>query len=461
MTTVLLRSGELREIETRHAGDTPPLMERAGRAAAMLAQRLAGRRGRVLVCAGPGNNGGDARVMARHLRSAGLGVEVVGAGDPIPPGDYALVVDGLFGIGLTRPLAGPYAQLVERINAFRGPVLALDVPSGIDGDSGRVLGCAVRASHTISFIGGKPGLYTLDGPDHSGAIGVDNLGLDLAGYPGALLDVADFAAQLRPRRRNSHKGHFGSLAVIGGAPGMTGAALLAARAGLQLGAGRVFAGLLQPLAVDPVQPELMLRTPDDALAAATTVVAGPGLGTGDAALAWLRRIVADELPLVLDADGLNLLAAHPVLARQVALRATATLLTPHPAEAARLLSVDVASVQADRVAAAIELARRFRAQVALKGCGTVLAGPDGRWRINTTGNAGLASAGSGDVLAGIAGALLAQGWPADTALAAAVHLHGAAADAAAGSGAGPVGLAAGELIPFARTQLNRLIAAHA
>lgn len=454
MTTVLLRSQELRAIETRHAGAKPPLMERAGRAAASLARRLTGGRGRVLVCAGPGNNGGDARVMARHLQAAGIGVAVVGAGEPIPPGDYALVVDGLFGIGLGRPLAGPYAELVERINAFAGPVLALDVPSGIDGDSGRVLGVAVRATHTLSFIGGKPGLYTLDGPDHSGEVSVDDLGLDLAGHAGALLDASGFAALLAPRPRNCHKGHFGSVAVIGGAPGMTGAALLAARAALNLGAGRVFVGLLQPLVIDAMQPELMLRSVDDALAAATVIVAGPGLGLGDAALEILRRVVGEELPLVLDADALNAIATRPVLARQLALRSSPTLLTPHPAEAARLLSSSVDAVQADRVGQAVELARRFRAHVALKGCGTVLAYPDGRWRINTTGNAGLASAGSGDVLAGIAGALLGQHWPAEAALAGAVHLHGAAADAAVAAGSGPIGLTAGELIPFARALRN-------
>jgi hydroxyethylthiazole kinase-like uncharacterized protein yjeF len=462
MHTALLRSAELRTLETRHAGLVPSLMERAGAAAAALArQLLKGSRAPVLVFAGPGNNGGDARVLARVLARQGIAVTVTGIDDEVPAGDYGLVVDGLFGIGLARPITGAAAELVARINAFRGPVLALDIPSGVDGDTGRVMGVAVCATHTISFIGGKPGLYTLDGPDHCGEVSVADLGLQLDGFPGALLAIDDFRACLKPRPRNSHKGSYGSLAVIGGAAGMTGAALLAGRAALKLGAGRVFVGLLQPLAVDPVQPELMLRTPDDALAQATAAVIGPGLGASGAAVDMLRRAVGADFPLLLDADALNLLAAHPVLAARVARREASTIITPHPAEAARLLATTTEAVQADRVGAALQLAQKFKADVALKGCGTVIADPDGSWRINTNGNPGLASAGTGDVLSGMAGALLAQGWPAPAALCGAVHLHGAAADALAATGAGPIGIAAGELIPVARTLLNRLIAANA
>ena len=462
MLTALLRSTELRELETRYADAKPPLMERAGRAAAAFARQLLGaRRAPVLVLAGPGNNGGDARVMARVLGEWGIQAVVVGPGDAVPSGKYALVVDGLFGIGLTRPIGGPYGELIARINAFPGPVLALDIPSGLDADTGRVMGVAVRATHTLSFIGGKPGLYTLDGPDYCGTVSVADLGLSLDRFPGALLDIDDFRDWLKPRPRNSHKGSHGSLAVIGGAAGMTGAALLAARAGLKLGAGRVFVGLLQALAVDPRQPELMLRTPDDALEQATAVVVGPGLGASDTALEVLRHAIGMHVPLLLDADALNLLATHPVLAAGVARRTVPTLLTPHPAEAARLLAKSTEAIQADRVVAALQLARHFRAHVALKGCGTVIADPDGRWRINTSGNPGLASGGTGDVLSGMIGALLAQGWPAAAALSAAVHLHGAAADTRVAAGDGPIGIAAGELIPVARRLLNRLIPANA
>lgn len=459
MNSPLLRSTELRDLENRHAAARPPLMERAGFAAAEFArQLLQGSRAPVLVLAGPGNNGGDARVMARVLRQRGIKALVVAPGDAVPPGQYGLVVDGLFGIGLARPLAGAWADLVARINAFAGPVLALDIPSGLDGDTGRVLGVAVRATHTLSFIGGKPGLYTLDGPDHCGEISIADLGLELGDFPGALLSSDDFRACLTPRSRNSHKGSYGSLAVTGGAAGMSGAALLAGRAGLQLGAGRVFVGLLHSLAIDPAQPELMLRSPDNALAHATAAVIGPGMGASAAALDFLRRAVSADCPSLFDADALNLLAAHPVLAAGLARRTQPTLLTPHPAEAGRLLGSSTAAVQADRVAAALQLAQRFQAHVALKGCGTVVAHPDGRWRINTSGNPGLASGGSGDVLSGFIGALLAQGWAADAALAAAVHLHGAAAEALTAAGDGPIGIAAGDLIPAARRLLNRWIA---
>ena len=462
MNTPLLRGSELRELEKRHGDARPPLMERAGHAAAEYArQLLKANRAPVLILAGPGNNGGDARVMARVLQQQGIAVILVGPGDAVPPGKYGLIVDGLFGIGLARPVQGAWADLVARINAFPGLVLALDIPSGLDGDTGRVLGVAVRATHTLSFIGGKPGLYTLDGPDHCGEVSVVDLGLRLDGFPGARLSVDDFRSCLKRRLRNSHKGSYGSLAVIGGATGMTGAALLAARAGLKLGAGRIFLGLLHALAVDPLQPELMLRAPDDALAQATAAVVGPGLGASDAALAILRRVASADFPLLLDADALNLLEARPVLAAHVARRTAATVITPHPAEAARLLATSVEAVQADRVGAALNLAQRFKAHVALKGCGTVVAHPDGRWRINATGNPGLASGGSGDVLSGMVGGLLAQGWPAAAALCAAVHLHGAAADELAARGDGPIGMSAGELIPVARSLLNRLIHANA
>jgi hydroxyethylthiazole kinase-like uncharacterized protein yjeF len=446
------------------------------------------------VFVGPGNNGGDAFVLARVLREQGIDVCVVFRGEAeklpvdarrafaqwramgtmgarvyadVPTGDYGLVIDGLFGIGLMRPIAGDYAALVERINGFAGPVLALDIPSGLDADTGCVVGgeagYCVRATHTVSFIAGKPGLYTLDGPDHCGEVTIETLGLpdkNTDEYPGALLTLDDFRSHLTPRPRNTHKGSFGSLAVIGGAHGMTGAALLAGRAALHLGAGRVFVGLLEPMAVDPVQPELMLRSAADAMSQATAAVIGPGLGVADDALEMMRRIASADFSLLFDADALNLLALHPVLAARVAKRSAPTLLTPHPAEAARLLATTIERVQADRIAAALELSRRFNAHVALKGCGTVIAHPDGRWRINTTGNAGLATGGTGDVLSGMTGALLVQHWPAGKALNCAVHLHGAAADRLAQEGQGPIGLSAGELITPARQIFNDWITPH-
>ena len=221
----------------------------------------------------------------------------------------------------------------------------------------------------------------------------------------------------------------------------------------------MYVGLLERLALDPQHAELMLRAPEEAIAMASTAVVGPGLGDTPAADAWLIRLVSADFPVLFDADALNRLARRPDLGERVAARHAPTVLTPHPAEAARLLGVDTAQVQADRIAAALQLAQRYHAVVVLKGNGSVVADPSGQWRINTTGNPGLAGGGSGDVLAGIVGALLAQGWPAWQALTAGVHLHGAAADRCVAQGQGPVGLTAGELIPAARSVLNRWIAA--
>jgi hydroxyethylthiazole kinase-like uncharacterized protein yjeF len=346
----------------------------------------------------------------------------------------------------------------------RCPLLALDCPSGLDADTGKLCGVAIRASHTITFIAGKPGLYTGDGPDHCGVLTIAALELDaerLAKATARSVGVDLFADCLHPRARNSHKGSNGSAGILGGASSMVGAAFLAGRAALRLGSGRVYLGLLdrQAPAVDLLQPELMLRQPEALLASGLSALAcGPGMGTSDDALALLRRACALDIPLLLDADALNLLASdhdlqHAVLARVT--RDSPTLLTPHPTEAARLLGRDAAAVQADRGGAALELAARYRAVVVLKGCGSIVAAPDGRWFVNTTGNPGLGTAGTGDVLSGLVVALLAQGWPALDALLAGVHLHGAAADASVASGCGPVGLTAGEIIDSARACFNR------
>ncbi|MDP2794072.1 MAG: NAD(P)H-hydrate dehydratase [Sulfurisoma sp.] len=486
----ILRLADLREIERRPASAVPRdtashnfLMERAGAAAAeVAAAMLAGAAAPPLIVCGPGNNGGDGFVVARLLRQKGFAPIVVFAGDAarlpedarsahaawlaaggscidaIPDQPFALAIDALFGIGLARPVEGRPAELIARINALPCPVLALDIPSGLDSETGRIMGCAVRANHTATFIALKPGLLTAAGPDCRGEISVHELGLQVGSAAGRTVAPDLFATGLQARPRDSHKGSFGSAAILGGAPGMAGAALLAGRAALKLGAGRVYVGMLERLVVDPAQPELMLRDPGDAIAHATALAIGPGLGQSDAALDLLRRVASADFSLVVDADALNLLAAHPVLLNQFARRAAPTLLTPHPAEAARLLATATEAVQADRLGHALELAKRCNAHVVLKGCGSVIAAPDGHWWINTTGNAGLASAGSGDVLTGIIVALLAQGWTVQDALLAAVHLHGAAADELAEHLGGNVGIAAGELIAAARSIFNRWIA---
>ena len=484
----IFRTAELRRVETAAHGQPP--MERAGIAAAEVARGMVGERdGSVLVLAGPGNNGGDAFVLARRLRETFFDVVVVFSGDraklppdaadahrafigaggatvaDIPAGWHgSLIVDGLFGIGLARPLAADYASRVERANGSGIPILALDVPSGLDADTGVAPGPTIRAAATATFIALKPGLLTGDGIDCCGDVSIHPLGLEpeaSAPAMGHRLDwsalAADLPAVLTRRARSVHKGTFGTLAIVGGADGMVGAPLLAGRAALHAGTGKVWLGFAtgNPPAFDSGRPELMLRAADQVLnAGASAIVCGPGLGMTSAANALLARAMAEQVPLVLDADALNAIAADPALAAAVARRLSPTVATPHPAEAARLLGTATAAVQADRLGAAQALAAKLRAAVVVKGAGSVLAYPDGTWDINASGNPGLASAGTGDVLAGFAGAFLAQGINAKTALRLAVCLHGAAADACVVAGFGPLGLTASELAPAARTLLN-------
>ena len=432
-------------------------MERAGAAAAELAARLASDRQKdILVLAGPGNNGGDAKIAAARLQERFFRVTLVDK--PQVPADKAwgLVIDGLFGIGLARDVEGDYARLVDYANRQGCPVLALDIPSGLHSDTGRVMGSAVRASHTITFIGLKPGLLTLDGPDRCGEITVADLGLP-AGDASAWVAVPElFRNALKRRPLNFHKGMAGSLGIVGGASGMSGAAVLAGRAALKLGAGRVYVGLLDPaLALDPGAPELMLRHADDALGQdLDALVVGPGLGMSERAETLLGAALSSELPCVLDADALNLIAGNADLRHACARRSAETIVTPHPAEAARLLAESTATVQSDRVKAARALSENLNAHVVLKGNGSILAARDRHWFINRTGNPGMASAGMGDVLAGILGALLAQGYTGEAALVLGTHLHGAAADELVRRGIGPIGMTASELIDAARHLWN-------
>ncbi len=470
MSIPIYTTAEIRRIESAAASAQPPLMERAGLAAADLAAALASERGKeVVVLAGPGNNGGDARIAARILAERFFRVTIVETPEALGAAarSCALVIDGLFGIGLARAVTGDYARMVEWANAQACPVLALDVPSGLASDTGRVLGCAVRATHTLTFIGYKPGLLTLNGPDHCGEVSVAGLGLDAPATPsstGWVVAPALVAHALKPRPLNFHKGSAGSVAIIGGAPGMCGAALLAGRAALRLGAGKVHVGLLDPAApgFDPACLELMLRHPDEVLGLdLDAIVAGPGLGQGDRAQILLGAALASDIACILDADALNLLAGSDSLRQACTRRSADTLITPHPAEAARLLGTTTSEVQNDRLGAARLLRERFNAHVVLKGNGSILATNDGRWFINTSGNPGMASAGMGDVLAGILGALAAQGLAGQDALLLGVHLHGAAADDCVARSAGPVGLTAGEVADAARRVWNAWLAAQA
>jgi hydroxyethylthiazole kinase-like uncharacterized protein yjeF len=452
-----------RALEQRALAASPPhtLMRRAGLAVARLALAVAPHAERVWVAAGPGNNGGDGLEAALHLHALGRRVVVtLVAGEPRPGSDAAdglararaagvpfggappeapqLVIDALLGLGAARAPQGALAAAIEAINAADAPVLAVDLPSGLDGDRGRPFGAAcVRAAHTLALLTGKPGLHTAAGRDAAGTVWLDTLGIDDAAAPDAWLGSAPARA---PRTHASHKGRYGDVLVIGGACGMTGAAWLAGTAALAAGAGRVYVAPLDATAATPPRAELMLRPLADALAPAqlgsATVVCG--CGGGDAVGDVLDAVFARAGTLVLDADALNAVARDASLRARLRVRgahARATVLTPHPLEAARLLGSDAATVQADRLFAAQRLADEFGAVVLLKGSGSVIAAPAWVPQINPTGNAALASAGTGDVLAGWIGGAWAVS--ADNRLEAArvaavesAWRHGAAADAA-------------------------------
>ncbi|MDZ7652211.1 MAG: NAD(P)H-hydrate dehydratase [Burkholderiaceae bacterium] len=467
---------QLREIEQRAAVELPAetLMQRAGSAAATWIARRFPRAQQIVIVCGPGNNGGDGYVCGSVLHALGRVVECVALAPPATSDARAaaarwqsaggatraalsdannadLAIDALFGIGLARPLDGEYLAATRWLSARA--CVALDLPSGLDADTGTWVGgtAGVRATATISFLGAKPGLFTADGIDASGGVVVDPLGLELPDSDGELIGPEAFASIVEPRAANTHKGRFGQVVVIGGTTGMTGAALLAGRAALRLGAGRVYVDTLDgSMKVDLQQPELMFRAPD-AEDAAPVAVIGCGLGTSAAARQRLESALGACAAYVLDADALNLIAADTALAQRLRRCREPRILTPHPLEAARLLGLSASEVQADRVAAARRLAERFDATVVLKGAGSVVATRERYW-INPTGNAALASAGTGDVLAGMIGALLAQGYDAVRAVLAAVWLHGRAAD----DFGADVGLVAGEVAPLAARALGRL-----
>lgn len=443
-----------RAVETRAAASLPPhtLMQRAGLTTARLALALAPHAQTWWIACGPGNNGGDGLEAAVHLRHWGktpvvtwLGsadnapadtrasyAHAVAAGVQFvtePPNDCDAAIDALLGIGVSRAPEGRLAQWISHLNTLDTPVLAVDLPSGLNADTGSAAGPCVQASHTLSLLTLKPGLYTAQGRDHGGEIWLDTLAVqDTTTPPQARLNPQ--AAPLT-RLHASHKGSYGDVAVIGGAPGMTGAALLAARAALHQGAGRVYVSLLDDSSthLDMTQPELMFRSPLLLDTAVLCVVAG--CGGGEAIRAHLPRLLSSAAQLVLDADALNAIAGDAPLQdllRARGARHRATVLTPHPLEAARLLGISAAEIQQDRLGAATQLVERYGACVALKGSGTVIAAPGQLPTLNPTGNARLASAGTGDVLAGMIGARLAAGARAFDAACAAVWQHGRTAD---------------------------------
>lgn len=458
------------------------LMERAGAAAwAALQRRWPGARTVSVLCGG-GNNGGDGYVVARLALQAGLDVRVYpvapvdqlkgdalrayqdycAAGGPLldfVPADFEgaeVLVDALLGTGLDRPVEGPLAEVIRAVNRFRGGVLALDIPSGLDADTGHPLGVAVRADLTVTFIALKRGLFTGSGLACCGEIVYD----DLATPPAVLLSqqpsarlLADWTQGLPRRPLDTHKGHCGHVLVIGGAPGFSGAARLAAEAAARVGAGLVSVATTPEHAslLNLTRPELMCRgvaAPSELrglIERASVIAVGPGLGRSDWAKKLFAESLASGLPLVVDADALNLLAQDPT-------RHDDWILTPHPGEAARLLDATTEAVQRERYAAIAELQRRFGGTIVLKGSGTLILGESGLPAVCRQGNPGMASGGMGDVLTGVIAGLRAQGLVREEAAQTGVRLHAAAGDAAATDG--ERGLLASDLMPHLRRLIN-------
>lgn len=448
----LFSHAETRALETAASAQLPPhaLMERAGLAIAHFAMATAPHAKRIWIPAGPGNNGGDGFEAAHHLKRWGREVIVTHLAAPngAPrdamaalqkavqanvtfsdhmPEQYDLCIDALFGMGQKRSFDPQCAALIQQINAKTAPVIAVDVPTGLDAETGSTNGLYVRADSTLTLLTLKPGLFTGDGRDACGDVWFNSLDVP---------EPATACAQLNPRphrttrAHNTHKGSYGDVGVVGGCKGMSGAALLAATAALRGGAGRVYVALLDPNHPHfcAAQPELMFRSLADLPYQSMTVVAG--CGGGMAIHEQLGNIIKLADHLVLDADALNAVASSPELQHTLRQRTEKpTVLTPHPLEAARLMGISSAEVQANRLGVAKEMAERFSCTVVLKGSGTVIATPNQLPRINTTGNARLATAGTGDVLAGLIGAHLAGGCDAFQATCEAVFRHGQIADA--------------------------------
>ena len=484
----LYRAAQVRELDRAaievHGIPGAELMQRAGRAAyRLLREHWPNARDITVVC-GVGNNGGDGYVLARHARMDGLSIRVLQLGDQDRlQGDaramsiaYAeagghvdpfeglpqrtdVIVDAILGTGLEREVAGTWAKAICAINAHPAPVFAIDVPSGLHSDLGQILGVAVRAQATISFIGLKQGMFTGAGADCCGEIRFDALHIPAVVYSREVLsarrlDRARRCGLLGRRPRSSNKGSFGHVLVVGGAPGYSGAARLAGEGALRTGAGLVTVATHPDHAayLNIARPELMcpgVSGPSDLeplLERATVIAVGPGLGQGAWGQGLLGRILKSELPLVVDADALNLLAESPHTRDD-------WVLTPHPGEAARLLGIETKAVQADRFASVRRLQERFGGVAVLKGAGTLISGPSHKPPgVCDVGNPGMATAGTGDVLTGMIAALIAQGLGPEDAACSGVCLHAAAGDAAAESG--ERGLLASDLLDNVRPLIN-------
>lgn len=443
----------------------------------------------IVICDGLNNYSQEAKASLRRAQSKKVDWLNLDQAQQLNPAQYDLIVDGLFGIGLSRPITGNIAALIHTINNERQcPVVALDIPSGINADTGQIILAnaaqssdeitpqdsiqnadgtakiaAIVATHTITFIANKPGLHTAQGKDHVGQVSVNHLGIDLHKHPPpyAHLSNADtLSALIKIRKQDTNKGNFGDVLVVGGCQGMQGAPLLSGRAALLAGAGRVYIALLDTMnGIGASYPELMFRTSDQCDFSHANLVLGPGLGNSSKARELLKQALQQAPTLLLDADALNLLANDLELGQYCCERSNLgwrTLLTPHPLEAARLLHCSVTEIQSDRCKAAQLLARKFRATVILKGAGSIIADEE-TLLINPSGNPALATAGTGDVLAGVCGTLLAQGLSSFNAASLGAFIHGLGAERCVEKGLGPIGLSASELIPEIRAALNQLV----
>lgn len=465
------------------------LMARAGSSAFSSLSMLYPDVRTIAVFCGSGNNAGDGYVLARIAHEKGYSVlinqyktienlppaaqhaalQAIAVGVPCQcideaiDSDAELIVDALLGIGVKGEVHGPLATAINQINDSELPVLALDVPSGLDADTGRVMGVCVRAAATVTFIGYKFGLMTLDGPDHCGEIICHNLQLAkcLATIPPAafLLDEG-LSGTLLPRRlKNSHKGQFGHVLVIGGGYGMPGSVLMAAHAALRVGAGIVTVATRPEHANQalPLLPEVMIYGVNEAaellplIAKATVCIIGPGLGEDEWAKALFTTALASQLPMVIDASALRLLAQNPQ-------HDDNWILTPHPGEAASLLKCTTADIQSDRYQAIINLQSLYGGNVILKGVGSLVSTDESEIYLCNAGNPGMASAGMGDALSGIIAGLVAQGLLLADAAKLAVWLHARAGDLAAAE-RGERGLLASDLMPYLHRLVNSWVSA--
>lgn len=459
------------------------LMSRAGKAVFDLLQQEYSLMKRILVCCGAGNNAGDGYVVARLAAKAGFHVDVISMveseklqGDAkqashdwralgrqllhYKPGvveNYDVIIDALLGTGLQRPLEGKWLDLVVEINQSPAPVIAVDVPSGLNADTGTPLGAAIEASHTLSFIGLKQGLFTHQARDYCGEILFDDLQVPADVYlkvpPDAhLLQWDEIRHLLQPRKHNSHKGQYGHVLVIGGDHGMAGAARMAAESALRCGAGMVTV-ITRPEHVGAMLtacPELMVMgceadIPSSILAKASVIAIGPGLGQQAWGSRLLRQVLQTSLLKVLDADALNLLDVNDGPRED-------WILTPHPGEAGRLLEQPTADIQVDRFASATSLQELFGGTVVLKGSGTLIKSGAQQIALCPYGNPGMASAGMGDVLTGVIAGLLAQGLKQEEATSLGVIIHAMAGDRVAVDG--QRGMLATDLLQHIRQLVN-------